>query len=100
MLSLDDRIAVQRLAAPLRIGDALDRSHEQYVKRVTTNVFPGKLIFHLEATAPVLREAAAAYLKGDLARELFQRDLIFRAGPHVFAPPVSRTTTGPSIVED
>jgi len=74
---------VQRLAALLRLADSLDRSHEQHVSRVTVDVLPDKLIFHLEASGPVLLEVMVAQMKGDLAREVFQRDLVFMLGEEV-----------------
>lgn len=86
MLSPDDRLLVQRLAALLRIADALDRTHEQHITRVTADVLADRLIFHLEATGSVLREVATAYIKGDLAREVFQRELVFMAGEEVIKP--------------
>jgi exopolyphosphatase/guanosine-5'-triphosphate,3'-diphosphate pyrophosphatase len=83
VLSPADRLIVQRLAALLRIGDSLDRSHEQHISRVTVDVLPDKLIFHLEANGPVLLEVITAQLKGDLAREVFQRELVFMLGDQI-----------------
>ncbi len=89
MLSADDRLVVQRLGAVLRIADSLDRTHEQHVSRVMTEILPGKLVFKLEASGPVLREAITASLKGDLAREVFQRELVFMAAGEVIETRVS-----------
>jgi exopolyphosphatase/guanosine-5'-triphosphate,3'-diphosphate pyrophosphatase len=83
VLSPPDRLVVQKLAALLRIADALDRSHEQHISRVTADASPDKLTFHLEANGPVLIEVLTAQMKGDLAREVFQRELVFMLGEEV-----------------
>jgi len=83
VLSPTDRVLVQKLAGLLRIADSLDRSHEQHISRVTIEVLPDKLVFHLEANGPVLLEVITAQLKGDLAREVFQRELVFMLGEQV-----------------
>ena len=80
------RHIVQQLAALLRIADSLDRNHEQVVTRVTTQVRPNQIIFHLETSGPVLREVLTAHKKGDLARAVFQRDLVFMVGDDVIEP--------------
>ena len=80
------RRIVQSLSALLRIADALDRTHEQFISRVTVQVLPSQIIFRLEATGPILREVINAHKKGDLARALFQRDLIFMVGEAVVDP--------------
>ena len=85
-LPTSQRRIVQRLAALLRLADSLDRNHEQSVKQVTTQVLPNQVVFHLETTGPVLREVSAAQKKGDLARAVFQRDLVFMVGEEVVKP--------------
>jgi len=85
-LSAPDRLLVQRLSALLRIADALDRSHEQHIARVTVDLLPDKLILHLESAGPVLLEVITARFKGDLAREVFQRELVFVFGGEVVEP--------------
>ena len=40
----------------------------------------------LEGAGPVLREVRAAYLKGDLFRAVFQRDLVFMFGGEEVKP--------------
>ena len=77
------RRVVLRSAALLRLADALDRNHEQLIKRVVPEALPGKIIFHIEATGPILREVTTAQKKGDLAREVFQRKLVFMVGEEV-----------------
>jgi exopolyphosphatase/guanosine-5'-triphosphate,3'-diphosphate pyrophosphatase len=72
-----DRRLVQRLAAMLRLADAFDRSHAQHIERVAVELSANRMVFRLESPGPVLREVQAAHLKGDLARAVFQRDLVF-----------------------
>ena len=81
-----DRRIVQRLAAVLRLADALDRNHLQLVQSVKVEVRPNNLLFHLEVAGPVLREVRSAYIKGDLARAVFQRDLLFFVGEEEIPP--------------
>jgi exopolyphosphatase/guanosine-5'-triphosphate,3'-diphosphate pyrophosphatase len=81
-----DRRIVQRLAALLRLADALDRNHLQLVLSVKVEVRPNQLVFQLEAAGPVLREVRSAYVKGDLALAVFQRDLLFVVGEEEIPP--------------
>lgn len=81
-----NRRIVQCLAALLRLADSLDRSKQQVVREVRVEIRPNQLLFHLDATSPVLREVAAARAKGDLAAAVFQRDLVFLVGNEVVRP--------------
>jgi exopolyphosphatase/guanosine-5'-triphosphate,3'-diphosphate pyrophosphatase len=83
-----DRRVVQRLAALLRLGDSLDRSHSQMVQGVRVELPTNRIVFHLETTGQVFREVRAAQIKGDLAQAVFQRDLVFMAGGEVVQLPV------------
>lgn len=75
-----DRRVVQRLAALLRLADAFDRSHVQHIERVVVELPVNRIVLRLDSVGPVLREVQAAHLKGDLARLVFQRDLVFMFG--------------------
>ncbi|HEU0008820.1 MAG TPA: HD domain-containing protein [Verrucomicrobiae bacterium] len=81
-----NRRTVQCLAALLRLADSLDRSHHQAVREVRVEIRPNQLLFHLDATGPILREVTAVHAKGDLAIAVFQRDLVFLAGNEVITP--------------
>jgi exopolyphosphatase/guanosine-5'-triphosphate,3'-diphosphate pyrophosphatase len=81
-----DRRVVQRLAALLRLADAFDRSHAQHIERVTVELPVNRIVLRLESPGPVLREVLAAQLKGDLARLVFQRDLVFMFGNEEMKP--------------
>ncbi len=56
------------------------------MREVRVEIRPNQLLFHLDATGPVLREVTAAQAKGDLAIAVFQRDLVFLAGNEVITP--------------
>jgi exopolyphosphatase/guanosine-5'-triphosphate,3'-diphosphate pyrophosphatase len=81
-----DRRVVQRLAAMLRLADAFDRSHAQHIGRVVVELPVNRIVLRLESDGPVLREVQAAHLKGDLARAVFQRDLVFMFGDEEMKP--------------
>ena len=81
-----DRCVVQRLAALLRLADAFDRSHAQHIERVGVELPVNRIVLRLESAGPVLREVRAAYLKGDLVRAVFQRDLVFMFGGEEVKP--------------
>jgi len=85
-LPLSQRQVVQKLAALLRLADSMDRAHEQYVTGIKTEVLPNQIVFHLDATGPVLRDVNTAHKKGDLARAVFQRDLVFMVGGEELKP--------------
>lgn len=72
-----ERLRVQQLAALLRIADGLDRSHQQRITHLSTEISPGRLVIHLTSDRPVSREIAAASKKADLARTVFQCEVVF-----------------------
>ena len=72
-----ERARVQVLAAHLRIADGLDRSHQERVTHLSAELAPGQVVIHLAASRPISREIAAATKKADLARSVFQREIVF-----------------------
>ena len=76
-----ERMRVQQLAAVLRIADGLDRSHQQRITHLSAEISPGRLIVHLTSNRPASREVAAATRKADLARTVFQREIVFSLPP-------------------
>lgn len=80
-LSPAERLRVQQLASLLRIADGLDRSHQQHVRHLSAVISPGQIVIHLNASRPASREIAAATRKADLARAVFQREIIFTPQP-------------------
>lgn len=77
---------VKMLAALLRVADALDRSHQQSIKGVRVQITRGRLVFHLDTAIPCTREVGSACRKGDLARLVFQRELVFMVGKEIVNP--------------
>ena len=80
-LAPTERLRVQQLAAFLRIADGLDRSHQQHVTHLSAEISPGRIVIHLSSTSPASREIAAATKKADLARAVFQREVVFSPHP-------------------
>ena len=76
-----ERFRVQQLASFLRIADGLDRGHQQHVTHLSTEIFPGRIVIHLSSTSPATREVASATKKADLARIVFQREIVFAPHP-------------------
>jgi exopolyphosphatase/guanosine-5'-triphosphate,3'-diphosphate pyrophosphatase len=85
-LAEPDRVIVEKLSALLRLADSLDRNHEQFIDAVTPEILPEKIIFHIEANGPVLREVIAAHKKGELAVIVFRRALVFMLNGQVIDP--------------
>jgi exopolyphosphatase/guanosine-5'-triphosphate,3'-diphosphate pyrophosphatase len=75
------RAAVEKLAAILRIADALDRSHSQVVTGVSCAVRNRKVEIEAEARGDCEAELAAARRKADLFEKVFDRRCAFRAVP-------------------
>lgn len=80
-LSPAERLRVQQLAALLRMADGLDRSHQQLISHLSAEIFPGRMVIHLIALRPASREMAAASKKANLARAIFQREVVFTPQP-------------------
>jgi len=76
-LSRDDRRRVRLLAGILRVADALDRRHQQYVRGVNAVLLEGRILFQLKASTTPDQEIEAAERKGDLMRAVVQRELGF-----------------------
>jgi exopolyphosphatase/guanosine-5'-triphosphate,3'-diphosphate pyrophosphatase len=66
-----DRETVRRLAAILRVADALDRSHDGRVRDVTCVLEDGRFQLTLACDGDCEREAAAVRSKGELFEEVF-----------------------------
>jgi exopolyphosphatase/guanosine-5'-triphosphate,3'-diphosphate pyrophosphatase len=88
-LSPAERLRVQQLAALLRVADGLDRSHEQLISHLSAEIFPERVVIHLIALRPASREMAAAAKKADLARAIYQRELVFTPQPGALSIPAS-----------
>ena len=74
-LSAADRADVRKLAALLRVADALDYSHDNAVDDVTCRVTAKRLSIRCTVTRSADVECERAVEKGDLAAEVFGREI-------------------------
>ncbi|MCX8497718.1 MAG: HD domain-containing protein [Akkermansiaceae bacterium] len=70
-LTTDDRIRVSKLAAILRVADALERTHAQRVSNIEIRREPGKLHIRLPGLADAAVERLAMAAKADLFEQVF-----------------------------
>jgi exopolyphosphatase/guanosine-5'-triphosphate,3'-diphosphate pyrophosphatase len=70
-LSTDDRIRVCKLAALLRVADALERTHAQRVSKIEIRIDGGTLRIRLPGLADAAVERLAMESKADLFEEVF-----------------------------
>lgn len=80
-LDAKGRTCVRKLAALLRIADALDRCHAGTVRAITATVTRGCVHLALDATGPLAADAAVLARKSQLFRETFDFDIII-SGSH------------------
>lgn len=85
-LSVIDRQHVQKLGALLRLGDALDRTHEQLITAIRVELPVNRIVLHVDINGPVLYELQAARVKADLAEAVFQRDVVFMVDDEELMP--------------
>lgn len=77
-LTAERQNTVRRLAAILRVADALDRSHLQYVLDVKVRVDGKCLELTLISKETPRREMVGVEKKGTLARAVFGREITFK----------------------
>jgi exopolyphosphatase/guanosine-5'-triphosphate,3'-diphosphate pyrophosphatase len=70
-LTTDDRIRICKLAAILRVADALERTHDQRVSQIEIRRAPGKLRLRLPSIADAAVERLAMASKADLFEQVF-----------------------------
>ena len=70
-LSTDDRIRICKLAAILRVADALERTHDQRVSQIEIRRAPNKLRLRLPSIADATVERLAMASKADLFEQVF-----------------------------
>ena len=70
-LSTDDRIRVSKLAALLRVADALERTHAQRVSQLEISRVSNKLRLRLPGLADAAVERLAMASKADLFEQVF-----------------------------
>jgi len=79
-LSTENRVRVSKLAAILRVADALDRPHDQRVETLEIGFEPGRLIIRLPGVADAAVERLAMQSKGDLFAQVFGRKVVIEEG--------------------
>jgi len=77
-LSAGDQERVRWLAAMLRLGDALDRSHFSVVDSVSLRVYKDQLLFTIQSQKDAEYELWEAERKSDLLSKMTKRSVIFK----------------------
>ncbi len=77
-LSPENRMRVSKLAALLRLADAMDRSHRQLVRHVVVGVGESELDLAADAASDITVEAEAIRLKSNLISDLTGLTVRFR----------------------
>jgi exopolyphosphatase/guanosine-5'-triphosphate,3'-diphosphate pyrophosphatase len=75
VLSPSDQARVKRLAAILRLADALDREHSDRVKRVVAEIGKNEVLLRLEGNSDLLLEKWSLERKSQLFRDTFKLDV-------------------------
>jgi len=75
-LPREDRMRVSKLAAILRVADALDRAHSQRVRELTTRISENKFHVLLPDVADATVEQLALTDKADLFQHLFGLEVV------------------------
>lgn len=70
-LTTDDRIRVAKLAALLRVADALERAHSQRVRDISVRVLRSKLQLTVHGVTDAAVERLAMQSKGNLFHDVF-----------------------------
>ncbi len=70
-LPREDRIAVNKLAAILRVADCLDRGHAQQVRDFRIERLPGELVLYVQGVTDLTIERQAIEQKGDLFEDTY-----------------------------
>jgi exopolyphosphatase/guanosine-5'-triphosphate,3'-diphosphate pyrophosphatase len=79
-LDRDARVKVNKLAAILRLANALDADHLQKVQDVRLIPEEGEWVLEVEGAGDLTMERLAAQARSDLITEVFGRRLAFREG--------------------
>ena len=75
-LNKEDRSAVEKLAAMLRIADGLDRTHTDAISQIDCSFDSESIIITARASGPANAEREAATRKADLMQRAFGRDVL------------------------
>jgi exopolyphosphatase/guanosine-5'-triphosphate,3'-diphosphate pyrophosphatase len=77
-----DRLTVSKLAAILRLADALDRRHCDYLRELDIELEPGRLIITAHKTADLVVEQLGLQQKGAMFEQLFGLTVALQADSH------------------
>jgi exopolyphosphatase/guanosine-5'-triphosphate,3'-diphosphate pyrophosphatase len=77
-LDSDARVLVNKLAAILRLANALDADHQQKVKNVRVRPEGGVIAFEVEGVGDLTMERLALLARSDFFQDAFGRRVIFR----------------------
>jgi exopolyphosphatase/guanosine-5'-triphosphate,3'-diphosphate pyrophosphatase len=77
-LTEGEQVRVSRLAALLRLADALDREHVQRVSDLTARIGPDELTLWIDGTAGLLLEGWSLKKKANLFTKVFGRKVTLR----------------------
>jgi exopolyphosphatase / guanosine-5'-triphosphate,3'-diphosphate pyrophosphatase len=78
MLDRESRVAVAKLAAILRVADALERSHSQRISEIRCKPEPGRLVISVPKVDDLSLEQLALMQKGSLFEETFGMKVLLR----------------------
>ena len=75
-LDREDRLAVAKLAAILRVADALDRSHGHRISSVECRLEKDRLVIAVPGADDLILEQAALQSKGDMFEEVYGKTVV------------------------
>lgn len=75
-LSMSEQIRVSKLAAILRVADALDRAHSSRINKIQIKVKRRKLFLVLDGVHDAAVERLAMQSKGDLLQDIFGLEIV------------------------
>lgn len=77
-LDRDAKLVVNKLAALLRIANALDADHQQKVKDVVARMEEGQIVLEVDGAGDLTMERLATIARSDFFQEAFGRRVVFR----------------------
>ncbi len=80
LLDRESRVIVSKLAAILRVADALERSHSQRISEIRCKREPGRLVITVPKVDDLSLEQLALMQKGSLFEETFGMKVLLRKG--------------------
>jgi len=77
-LDRDERVRVTKMAAMLRLANALDAEHEQKVSEIRVTEDGGAWVIDLEGRGDLTMERLAATSRADLLVDVFGKQVLIR----------------------